>query len=289
MEEKEVTIDKEEVEEVAQSVVESLDPEEAKLMEEMMGLGVFYGRSKSRTNPKMRPFILANRSGFGVINLRKTYSAFKTVKTVIEDVISKQGLILFVGTSPSVKGIIREAAEELELPYVTERWLGGTLTNTETISKRVRYLKKLKEDKASGELEKYTKKERLGLERDLLKLEKLFGGIATLDRAPSLMFVADLNSNDIAAKEARQTGVKIIGILNTDADPDKVDYGIPANDRNNKSIEFIVNKIKEMIIEARKKVPTTLVEEKGEQKVPAEGALVQESESPIKEANKEIK
>lgn len=243
-----------------ETAVETLDPEEASSMQEMMELGIFYGRSKSRANPKMKPFIVSNRSGFGVINLRKTYAALKKLDEILEEVVQKQGLILLVGTSPSVKGAVKAAAEELDLPYVTERWLGGTLTNFDTISKRIRYLKKLKEDKASGELAKYTKKEQLKLERELFKLEKLFGGISSLDKIPALVFVADLKNNELAAKEAKEVGVKVVGILNTDANPDLVDHGIPANDRNRKGIEFLMDRLKTAIREARAKMPAVKID-----------------------------
>jgi len=213
----------------------------------------------------MKPFIVNNRSGFGVINLRKTYVALQKLNEVVADAVQKQGLILLVGTSPSVKNAIKEAADELGLPYVTERWLGGTLTNFDTISKRIKYFKKLREDKMSGELAKYTKKEQLKLERELFKLEKLFGGIRNLDRIPSLVFVADLRNNELAAKEAREVGVKVVGILNTDANPDLVDYGIPANDRNRDGVEFLVNKFKTAIQEERAKLP--VVKENQEQPV----------------------
>jgi small subunit ribosomal protein S2 len=236
--------------------VEVLSPEETSSLQEMMELGIFYGRSKSRTNPKMKPFIVNNRSGFGVINLRKTYAALKSFNLIAEEAIQKQGSILMVGTSPSVRDVVREAAKELGCPSVTERWLGGTLTNFETISKRLKYFKKLKEDKATGELAKYTKKEQLRLERELAKLEKLFGGIGDLDKLPSLVFIADLKNNELAAKEAREMGVKVVGILNTDADPSLVDYGVPANDRNRKGIEFLVNKFKTAVQEERGKTPT---------------------------------
>lgn len=243
-----------------ETTVETLDPEEASSMQEMMELGIFYGRSKSRANPKMKPFIVSNRSGFGVINLRKTYAALKKLDEILEGVVQKQGLILLVGTGPSVKGAVKAVAEELGLPYVTERWLGGTLTNFDTISKRIRYLKKLKEDKASGELAKYTKKEQLKLERELFKLEKLFGGISGLDKIPALVFVADLKNNELAAKEAKEVGVKVVGILNTDANPDLVDHGIPANDRNRKGIEFLMDRLKTAIREARAKMPAVKID-----------------------------
>ena len=151
-----------------------------------------------------------------------------------------KGLILFVGTSPAAKSVLRGVAERLESPFVTERWLGGTLTNFKTITSRINYFKKLKDDEETGELEKYTKKEQLKMNKELAKLEKLFGGIENLDRMPSLLFIADLVKNEYAAREAKQKGIPIVAFLNTDADPKLVDYPIPANDRNAKSIKLLM-------------------------------------------------
>jgi len=262
MEDKQVVTKEDKVSNGMEQLIETLDPQEAQLVQEMMDLGVFYGGSKSRTNPKMKPYILSNRSGFGVINLRKTYSALKKTGALIEDAISKQGLVMFVGTSPSVKTAIKDSAIELDIPHVVERWLGGTLTNFETISKRIKYLKKLKADKASGELDKYTKKEKLELERELAKLERLFGGIENLDRLPTLVFIADLKNNEIAAKEAREIGATVVGVVNTDSDPTLVDRIIPANDRNKKAMDFIINRVKEMVLEAKAKMPIVKEEPK---------------------------
>ncbi|OGY57145.1 MAG: 30S ribosomal protein S2 [Candidatus Colwellbacteria bacterium RBG_13_48_8] len=224
----------------------------------MMELGVFYGRSKSKTNPKMRPYILTNRSGFAVIDLEKTLAAIKKIKGVIEDIAGQRGLILFVGTSPSVKNAVKTVAEELGFPYVSERWLGGTLTNFDTITKRIQHFKRLRSAQQEGTWEKYTKKERVRLERELHKLERLFSGIESLDKLPALVFIADLANNEIAAREARGKGVKIIGILNTDSNPTLVDYRIPGNERSIHSIGFLLNYFKEVIIKAREQQPASV-------------------------------
>ena len=244
-----------------------LSPEENALISKMMELGVFYGHSKSRTNPKMRKYIVGNRSGFSVINLRKTVSKLSKAKKLIESVAFKEEAIMIVGTSPSVKGAVKAMSEELELPYVTERWLGGTLTNFDTISKRIKYLKKLKEEQAEGSWDKYTKKEKLDKERELNKLDRLFGGIESLDKVPALVILTDLTNNESASREAKALDIPVLGILNTDSDPNLVTVGIPANDKNVNSVEFLLDQLKEMIVEARKHIPEKKieVEEKSEE------------------------
>src|SRR3989344_4652224 len=240
-------------ENTAQLETDSLSVEETEIIKEMMDLGVFYGSSKARTNPKMRKYILTNRSGFSVIDLEKTLEGIKKTSAAIDAVVSSGGMILLVGLSPSVKGAIKEMAEELDLPHVTERWLGGTLTNFETISKRINQLKKLKEEKANGDWDKYTKKEQLDLEKELTKLNRFFGGLEKMNKLPQMVFIADISSNVIPAKEARILGIPIAGLINTDANPKLVDYGIAANERNAKSAEFILEKIKDVIAVAQTK------------------------------------
>ncbi|MCR4261122.1 MAG: 30S ribosomal protein S2, partial [Candidatus Colwellbacteria bacterium] len=178
----------------------------------------------------------------------------------LEAVVVSGGMVLLVGISPSVKGEIKEMAEELGLPYVAERWLGGTLTNFETISKRINQLKKLKEEKAKGEWDKYTKKEQLDLEKELMKLSRFFGGLEKMNKLPQMVFVADISSDVTPAKEAKSLGIPVAGIINTDANPKLVDYGIAANDRNAKSAEFLLEKIKEVIKAAQAKFVATPLE-----------------------------
>ncbi|PIR98516.1 MAG: 30S ribosomal protein S2 [Candidatus Colwellbacteria bacterium CG10_big_fil_rev_8_21_14_0_10_41_28] len=233
----------------------SLNAKDTKAIEEMMEFGMFYGRSKSRTNPKMKPFIMANRSGFEVIDLEKTIFGIDRVVKAIKDIYEKGGEIVLVGTSPASKRKIREVGEATNTPYVNERWLGGTLTNFETISKRIKHLRKLKEQKASGGWEKYTKKEELSFKKELLKLEKLLGGIEHLNKIPQMVLIADIYQNEIPSREARQMGVDVAAIINTDSDPDKTDYIIPANDRSIQSVEYILDIIKEAIVEAKTKAP----------------------------------
>jgi len=218
----------------------SLEVEEKDLFNQMMEAGAFYGRSKSKTNPLTKKYILTTRSGFEVIDLQKAIEHLKKAADVLKNTFANKGVVLFVGTSPASKNTIKETAKRLESPYVAERWLGGTLTNFKTITERINYFKKLKEDKNSGKLEKYTKKEQLDKSKELVKLERLFGGIETLDKLPSVIFIADLAENGYAAREAKQKGVPVIAFLNTDTDPTLVDYPIPGNDRNATGVKLLM-------------------------------------------------
>jgi len=240
----------------------SLEVEEKELFDQMMEAGVFYGRSKSKTNPLTKEFIVTTRSGFEVIDLQKAIEYLKRASEVLKNVFAGKGTVLFVGTSPAAKNVIKEIAERLESPYVTERWLGGTLTNFKTITDRINYFKKLKEDKAKGKLEKYTKKEQLDMAKELNKLEKFFGGIEFLDKLPSMIFIADLSENEYAAREAKQKSIPIMGFLNTDTNPNLVDHPIPGNDRNATSIGLLMKYLVEAAEEGKKQAFLTKVEPK---------------------------
>lgn len=226
-------------------------PEEEGLFREMMEAGVFYGRSKARTNPLMKGYILATRAGFEVIDLKETITALEKAAEFIKAAGGKErGPILLVGTSPAVKVAVRELASELDLPAVTERWLGGTLTNFKVISERINKFKKLKADIAADKFEKYTKKERLELDRELTRSEILFGGIEKLERLPSLVLVTDLAMNTLAAKEAKRVGIPVVALVNTDADPNLADYVIPANERNPRGVKLLLDNLSKAIREA---------------------------------------
>lgn len=217
----------------------------------MMEASVFYGHGRSRTNPKMRPYILATRSGMEVINLIKTMEALDKATKAIEGAIKAGGTVLLVGTTPATKNAVKDTAIRLGLPYVTERWLGGTLTNYGTISERIARFRKLKADRAAGKLEKYTKKERLDIDKELVKLEELFGGVETLEGMPSLVVVTDLRENEIAAREAKRMHIPVVGVVNTNGNPDIVDFSIPANDRSPKSIALLLSYIEKAVERAR--------------------------------------
>ncbi len=235
----------EEVETPETDVALSVD-EEARL-KEMMAAGVFYGYTKARTEPKMKDFIVSTRAGVEIIDLVKTMQTLERAASAVKEIIKSGGTVLFVGTTPAVKNIVLATAKRLSMPYVVERWLGGTLTNFKTIAERIKYFKKLKNDKTSGNLEKYTKKEQLLFDQEMKKLDKLFSGIEGLEKLPGLLFILDLKAHETAAKEARRMKIPVVALLNTDADPELADYPIPANTRNSKSVELLMSYIEKDI------------------------------------------
>ncbi len=232
----------------------SLTAEEDTRLRELISSGVFYGYTKSRTQPKMRPYIVSTRAGIEIIDLLKTMSALDTALKVMKETIASGNSILLVGTTPSVKKIVKTTAEKLLWLSVTERWLGGLLTNFKTMTSRISHFKKLNEDKASGELNKYTKKERILIDKELEKLERFLGGVRNMDKLPGLVVIVDLKAHELAAREARIMKIPTVAFLNTNADPDLVDYPIPASTRSAKSTEFLMNYIENEILKIQANV-----------------------------------
>lgn len=214
---------------------------------EMIEAGVFYGRKKSKTNPKMRQFVITNRGGIEIINLQKTEESLEAAVGFVKEKVRNNGIGLFVGTEPAAELAIAALAKKFEMPYVVMRWVGGTLTNFKIISKRVEYLKKIRADLASGALDKYTKKERVEIEREIRRLEELMGGLETLLREPDFIVMIDPTLHSTAVQEARIKKIPIVALANIDADPDIIDYLVPGNDKAKKSIEWFLGKIEQAI------------------------------------------
>jgi len=219
---------------------------------EMMDAGVFYGRKKSKTNPKMRQFILANRGGIEIVNLQKTSEMLDVAAAFIKEKVGNGALVLLVGTMPAAEAGITNLAKKFNLPYVSFRWVGGAITNFKIIGKRVEYLKKLRSDLASGALEKYTKKERLEMEREVHRLEELMGGLENMSREPDAIIMIDPVLHVTAVREAHVKKIPIVAFANVDADPDDVDYLVPGNDKSKKSIEWFLGKVEAAIDEGMK-------------------------------------
>lgn len=220
--------------------------------EELLQAGVHFGHKTSRWNPKMKPYIFGARNAVHILDLEKTLVKLKEAAEFAAQLAQKGGLIIFVGTLPVSKKIMKEAAEGSGMPYVTRRWLGGTLTNFKTIGKRLEYFRDLERQMAEGELKKYTKKEQLGFSRKLEELEKSFGGIKNMVKRPEAIFVADLKENRLAVDEAKKTGIKVIAITDTNTDPTLVDFPIPSNDDAALAVKIIVDTITEAVKEAKK-------------------------------------
>ncbi len=216
---------------------------------EMIDAGVFYGRKKSRTNPKMKPLVLGNRNGIEIINLPKTKEQLDKALLAIKAKMQTGGYILVVATQPAATETAKLLAEEFGLPYVTQRWLGGTLTNAKIILGRLDYYRKLKEGFAKGEMEKYTKKERLGFEKELEKLTETMGGLEKYDGHPAMLLIIDSNLHLTAVKEANKMGVPVVAFANTDSDPDLLDYPIVGNNKAKSSVEWFLGKIKTAVRE----------------------------------------
>lgn len=221
-------------------------------IEEMVEAGLHFGHRTSKAHPKMEPYLKGVRNTVHIIDLEKTKEKLQEALGFIQEIISENKILLIVGTKIQVKDLVKNLATELSVPYVNERWLGGTLTNFGEMKKRIDYFKDLEQKKAEGELEKYTKKERAKIERELRGLELKFGGIKNLERIPDAIFVLDMRKDDLAVKEARMKGVKVIAICDTNADPTLADFPIPANDDAISSVKYILDKVKEAILQVRK-------------------------------------
>lgn len=221
-------------------------------IEEMMKKGVHLGHRVSKLHPKMEEFVLGVKNTSHIIDLEKTARQLKEALKFIAELREKEGTMLLVGTKIPLKNLVKEIAEDCQLPYVTERWLGGTFTNFKVIKERVEYFKKLAKDKKESEFEKYTKKEKQRIEKELKDLGQKFGGIKDLEKIPQAVFICDIIKDKLALKEAKAKGVVVIAIVDTNADPSLVDYPIAASDDAISSVRYILEKIAQVIKKAKK-------------------------------------
>jgi len=199
-------------------------------MRQLLEAGVHFGHQTRRWNPKMRPFIFSERNGIHIVDLRQTLERIEKAHAFIKDTTAAGGTILFVGTKKQAQGAIKDAADSAGMPYVNHRWLGGMLTNFQTIHKRILYMIELERMDSSGEMEGLPKKERLRLRRELEKLQTVLGGVRELHRAPDVVFIIDVKTEHIAVTEAARLGIPLVAVVDTNCDPDFVDMVIPGND-----------------------------------------------------------
>ncbi|MFN4131542.1 MAG: 30S ribosomal protein S2 [Caldimicrobium sp.] len=218
-------------------------------MKQLLEAGVHFGHQTRRWNPKMKPFIFGERNGIHIIDLQQTLKYFEIAYEFIVKVTSEGGKVLFVGTKKQAQDAIKEEAERCGMPYVNFRWLGGTLTNFRTIRQSVEKLKRIESWFADGTIERFLKKERLKLERLKNKLERNLSGIKDMESLPQALYVVDPVHEDIAVKEARKLGIPVVAIVDTNCDPDLIDYIIPGNDDAIRAVKLITAKIADACIE----------------------------------------
>ena len=222
-------------------------------LEAMLKAGVHFGHKKSRWNPKMDQYIFGVRNGIHVLDLEKTLICFEKAFEKLNEIISKNGIVLLVGTKKQSKDLIRVVAEKAGIPYVNERWLGGTFTNFEIIKKRLKYLVSTREAMEKGKLNSLTKLERHKINKKLEKIEEKMGGLVGMNRLPDLMIVLDTNKEKTAIDEAKKMKVPMIGIIDSNSNPNVVEYPIPANDDAFSSLKYILGVFLKKIIEAKNK------------------------------------
>ena len=238
-------------------------------MRQLLEAGVHFGHQTRRWNPKMRPFIFGERNGIHILDLRQTLERIEESATLVRDTTAGGGTVLFVGTKKQAQAAVKEAADEAGMPYVNHRWLGGMLTNFQTIHKRILYMLELENMEKTGEMEALLKKERLKLRREHTKLEAVLGGVRSMTKPPDVVFIVDVNTEHIAVAEAARLAIPIIAVVDTNCDPDKIDLVIPGNDDAIRSSQLITQIISKAAADGR------ALNEAGREKASAEAAAAE--------------
>lgn len=220
-------------------------------IKDLLEAGVHFGHQTKRWNPKMKPFIFTAKSGIYIIDLKKTLDCLKAACEKVKEVVGNGGIVLMVGTKKQAQEVVLEEAQRAGLFFVTHRWLGGMLTNFYTIRENIKRLKNLERMKEDGIYDKLPKKEVLKLEKEREKLQKVLGGIKEMNRLPGLIFVVDANKERIAVAEAKTLNIPVIAVIDTNSDPDIIDFPIAGNDDAIKSIKVITHQIAEAAVEAK--------------------------------------
>ncbi|MGK2964146.1 MAG: 30S ribosomal protein S2 [Tepidiformaceae bacterium] len=220
-------------------------------MKQLLEAGVHFGHQTRRWNPKMRPFIFTERNGIHIIDLQQTVTRLDDAITFVRDVVASGGDVLIIGTKKQARETVQIEAERAGLPFVNNRWLGGTLTNFRTIQGRVRHLHELETATARGDFLRMTKKEQLDISNEIERLNRYFGGIKNMERLPAAAFIIDTVNEHIAVAECARLGVSIVSLVDTNCDPDPISYPIPSNDDAIRAIKLILGKIADAAIEGR--------------------------------------
>jgi small subunit ribosomal protein S2 len=229
-------------------------------MRQLLEAGVHFGHQKRRWNPKMKRYIFAERNGIYILDLQQTMSGIEKAYTFVRDRVAVGGTILFVATKRQVQETVKEQAERCGMPYVNFRWLGGMLTNFRTMHERIRRMRELEEMIATGSIEGLPKKEALKLRREHEKLQRNLSGLRYLDKTPDAVYILDTKKEEIAVKEAKKLGVPIVAVLDTNCDPDDVDYAIPGNDDAIRSGALLTRIIADAVIEGKSMRPPEMVQ-----------------------------
>jgi len=223
--------------------------------------GAHFGHLTRRWNPKMKPYIFMEKNGIHIIDLKKSVGLLNEAYQAMVEAVSQGGSILFVGTKKQAKGVIESEAKRCGMNWVSERWLGGMLTNFSTIRKSVKRLQNIEKQETDGTFEKITKKERLFLTRERDKLKKILEGVETMSKLPGAIFVVDIKKEDIAVKEAKRLNIPVFAMVDTNCDPDPIDHVIPANDDAVKTIELIIKNMADAVFEGQAKFKERKAEE----------------------------
>lgn len=218
-------------------------------MKALLETGVHFGHRTRRWNPKMKPYIFTERNGIHIIDLQQTLGMIEDAYNIVRDTVTEGGSVLFVGTKRQAQDTIATESTRARQPYVNERWLGGTLTNWQTIRQRIDYLKRLEMRRDEGDFDSLKKRERLRVEREIEKLNLRLGGIRDMKGLPDLLFIVDINHEETAVREANILGIPVIALVDTNCDPDDIDYLIPSNDDAIRAIKLIVGKMADAAIE----------------------------------------
>lgn len=221
-------------------------------MKELLEAGVHFGHRTRRWNPKMRPFIFTERSGVHIIDLHQTMTRINRYYEMVREIIAKGGTVLFVGTKRQAQATVQQEAERCGMPYINSRWLGGTLTNWVTIKQRIDYLNRMERRLSAGEFRGLPKKEQLDMEKELFKLNYRIGGIKTMTRLPDMIFVIDTRREDLAVLEANKLGVPVLAVVDTNCDPDPIDYVIPGNDDAIRAVKLLTKVIADAVEEGQR-------------------------------------
>ncbi|NNL71653.1 MAG: 30S ribosomal protein S2 [Acidimicrobiia bacterium] len=220
-------------------------------MKQLLEAGVHFGHQTRRWNPKMSPYLFGERNGIHIVDLRQTLTQLQDAYKSLEDIVARGGTVLFVGTKKQAQHIMAGAAEEAGMPYITNRWLGGMLTNFKTSHKRILYMKELERMDDSGEMDALPKKERIRLRREKAKLVNNLGGVRDLNRPPDALFIIDILTEHIAVKEATRLGIPIVALVDTNCDPDPIDIVIPGNDDAIRSAQLFADSLAQACIAGR--------------------------------------